>query len=106
LRRTLFVGLLLTVVLETLTCFLRFAVQLQSTRDTRLLAQATFGFRIHHGYIGLCLLVVALWAASKARRNLLLIVGVALVLSDLLHHFAILWFVVGAPQFDLRYPGW
>src|SRR5262249_17252148 len=79
---------------------------LQSTRDTRLLAYLTLGFRIHHGYVGLLLLVIAARLASKGWRNLLIVAGFALFLSDPLHHFAILWFVVGAPQFDFRYPGY
>ena len=30
--------------------------------------------------------------------------GAALILSDLVHHYAILWPIVGSPQFDLTYP--
>src|SRR5262245_47621695 len=88
-RQALFLGVVLAVLLETVTCVLRFGAGLQSTRDTRLLAYLTLGFRIHHGYVGLLLLVIAARLASKGWRNLLIVAGFALFLSDLLHHFAI-----------------
>jgi len=33
----------------------------------------------------------------------LLMIGLALVLSDHIHHFIVLWYFVGSPQFDLFY---
>jgi len=30
-------------------------------------------------------------------------IGLALVLSDHIHHFIVLWYFVGSPQFDLFY---
>ncbi len=96
-------GLLLAVVLELITCFFRFGLHLQSTRDTRAMAAWTFGFRIHHGYPGVLLLLLAPLVSKGAWRTLFLIVGIALVVSDLSHHFLVLWPITGDPQFHIRY---
>ncbi|GAB5405945.1 MAG: hypothetical protein Aurels2KO_41760 [Aureliella sp.] len=95
----------LTVVLELVTCGCRFGLGLQSTRDTGWISAFTFGFRIHHGYIGVLFIAVALLAISKAGflRRLVIVVGAALLLSDLIHHFLVLWPLTGDPQFDIRY---
>ena len=34
----------------------------------------------------------------------LIVIGIALALSDAVHHFLVLWPIVGSPQFDLVYP--
>ena len=39
-----------------------------------------------------------------AARNATLLLGAALFLSDMVHHFLVLWPVTGSPQFDLVYP--
>jgi hypothetical protein len=33
-----------------------------------------------------------------------LVLGIALLASDLIHHFAILWPLTGTPEFHLKYP--
>ncbi len=96
-----------TVLLETATCVLRFGLHLQSGRDTAfLLKRLTGGIRIHHGYIGLLLIAAAAWMPPKHRNRTfwLLVLGQALLYSDLIHHFVVLWLVTGSPQFDLLYP--
>ncbi len=106
-RRQAVVGtLLLTAAIELTTLFFRFAVGMESTRHTSFLAGFTLGMRIHHGYWGLLLLAVG-WLAVRRRgwRNLLIMIGAALVLSDLIHHFLILWPITGSAEFDLWYPG-
>ncbi len=97
---------LFTLVIEGVTILARFGLQLQSTRDTAFMASLTFGYRIHHGYIGLLMLVVLLLAPQLGGRwhNLLLALSVSLILSDLIHHFIVLWWLTGDPQFHLRYP--
>lgn len=96
----------LALTFEFLTCLLRFGAGLESTRDTSSLARYTFGLRIHHGYVGIVLATVAhlvyrdrpaiyLWAFP---------VGLALIASDLMHHFIVLWAVTGDPHFDWVYP--
>jgi hypothetical protein len=73
-------GLLWGILFEALTLFSRFGLAFESQRDTAPLRHVTFGVRIHHGYI-----------------------GIALLFSDLFHHFAVLWPVTGTHQFFLLY---
>lgn len=97
--------LLLAAAFEAATCFLRFSLDYQTTRDTSYLKAFTFGLRIHHGYIGLALLLVLpifrrdRWLWKWAFRF-----GAALFLSDLIHHFLVLYPLTGDPAFDLFYP--
>ncbi len=66
----------------------------------------TFGYRIHHGYIGLLLIPLGI-ALDEGRYRvgwLCFVIGVALFLSDAIHHFLVLWPLTGSPQFDFVYP--
>ena len=101
--RVLLLGLFAAVAIEAVTVILRFGFRLESQRDTSALASFTFGLRIHHGYLGVVLAVAALFVRDRAARNLVLIVAVGLVLSDLFHHFLVLWPIYGDPQFYLVY---
>lgn len=101
-RRTVLWIVGLTVVFETLTLALRFGAGLESTRDTAPLGRLTFGLRIHHSYIGALMMLAAHWLRGPWKMWTLRI-GAALLASDLIHHFAVLWPVVGSPQFDLTY---
>ena len=102
----LVLGIALAAVIELFTCFVRFGLGLQSTRDTSWIAGLTFGYRIHHGYIGVAILVaaIAFFRRSSRYRYGMLILGFGLIFSDLFHHFAVLWPLTGSPQFDFRYP--
>ncbi len=52
--------------------------------------------RIHHGYIGIALLLIAyFFHPSKT----LTMIGAALLLSDLLHHFVVLPLWIGRTEF-------
>ncbi len=99
--------LVVTLLLELLTLILRFGLQLESTRDTAsTIGLLTFGIRIHHGYCGALLVLVA-WGISREAPLLSrygVIFGWALLLSDLIHHFLVLWPITGDPQFHLVYP--
>ena len=103
-------GMLLTVGtitlgMEVLAVLCRFVLGLESTRDTEFLGDWTFGIRIHHGYVGLLLLLAAwLLPHPKSWRNLAIVIGASLALSDLVHHFLVLWPLTGSPEFDLVYP--
>ena len=98
--------LLLTAALELITLVLRFGFQLESTRDTAsTIGRITFGLRIHHGYCGAVVLLVA-WGISQTKPRWAYagyVVGWALVLSDAIHHFLVLWPITGSPQFDFFY---
>lgn len=101
-----YLGIWLAIAIECVTCFFRFGLNLQSTRDTSWLRGLTFGLRSHHGYIGMLLLAAAFLFAQENGlvRKLLIIVGIGLLLSDLIHHFLILWPICGSPSLDLVYP--
>ena len=101
--RVLAYGLVLAFAIELITVALRYGLRLQSTRDTGFFAYFTCGLRVHHGYIGLFLLLLG-WCFPRGYRNLLWIVGIGLFVSDLVHHFLVLWPIEGSPQFDLVYP--
>ncbi len=97
----------LTLVIELICVVLRFGLQLDSTRDTAsTIGRLTFGIRIHHGYCGAALMLVAYLLIARYPRLARwgLIIGLALVLSDLIHHFLVLWPLTGSPHFDLTYP--
>lgn len=97
----------LTAIIELICVILRFGLRLESTRDTAsTIGWLTFGIRIHHGYCGLVLIVVASLLLARYPRLARwgLVIGWALVLSDLIHHFLVLWPLTGSPHFDLTYP--
>lgn len=97
----------LTALIELITVILRFGLQLESTRDTAsTIGLLTFGIRIHHGYCGALLVLIA-WGISREAPQLSrygYVVGWALFLSDMIHHFFVLWPLTGSPQFDFLYP--
>ncbi|MEJ7592655.1 MAG: hypothetical protein WKF77_13980 [Planctomycetaceae bacterium] len=106
-RITILSGTLIwTVIFEAVTCLLRFGLRLESTRDTAsTIGVLTFGLRIHHSYVGVALIPIAMLVERRwpeVGRHVLMI-GIGLVLSDLIHHFIVLWHFVGSPQFDLFY---
>ncbi len=105
-RRALLWGLVLASVIEALTAFFRFGLDLQATRDTAWMAPYTFGIRDHHLYYGALLIVVSLFLKKGFWRNACLIIGIGCFVSDLAHHFLVLWPITGSPQFDLTYPNY
>jgi hypothetical protein len=99
--------LVATAAVEIPTLIARFGLGLESTRDTAsTVGRLTFGLRIHHGYIGLLLLLLVFFRPGfpEPWRRRTLILGAALFISDLLHHFLFLWVITGSPQFDFWYP--
>ena len=96
-------GILLAILIEAVTVAFRFGFNMQSTRDTSFIADCTCGIRIHHGYIGVFLATLA-WCFPLGLRHALWIIAIGLVVSDLAHHFLVLWPITGDPQFDLVYP--
>ncbi len=93
--------------MELITLVMRYGFGLEATTDTAsTIGSLTGGVRIHHGYIGALLILVYLLARSLRPkvRDLLLVLGLSLVLSDAIHHFAVLWPIEGSPHFDLTYP--
>ena len=103
-------AIVLTLVFEAITVLFRFGFKIKATRDTaKYVARWTRGFRIHHGYWGIPLIVlgIALLATSMGpmiAAMWLTILGLALIKSDLMHHFLVLWPITGSHDFDLVYP--
>lgn len=92
--------------IELLTIALRFGLELQATRDTASnIGVLTGGIRIHHGYIGILLLIISLvlWRYTRPFAQRMLIIGAALLISDLIHHFVVLWLLTGNPEFNILY---
>ena len=98
---------LLAVAIEAVTLLCRFGLDLRATRDTAsTVGRLTFGLRVHHSYVGIAVLILAYLLRKRVgtRQRWVLALGWALVISDLVHHFAVLWPLTGSPQFDLVYP--
>jgi hypothetical protein len=94
-------------VFELFACVLRFGMKFESTRDTAsTIGRITCGVRLHHGYVGGVMMLIACWFWQRYPHTSwwLLAVGLGLFLSDMTHHFLVLWLVCGSPQFDLMYP--
>jgi len=99
-------ALVLAILIEIPTAIGRFYFGIEATRDTaKSIGKLTLGFRIHHGYLGLILLLIGMMFGKPGRdREILISWGGGILLSDLFHHFVVLWAVTGSPQFDFRYP--
>lgn len=101
---TLLIVLLLTALIEAVTCWCRFGLDLQSTRDTAWLARFTLGLRVHHGYVGAAMMLVCPLIPAGPIYTLMLAGGAAMVISDLIHHYCVLWPITGRPEFHVVYP--
>ncbi|MCI0342106.1 MAG: hypothetical protein L0216_13345 [Planctomycetales bacterium] len=87
-------GLALAAVFEAATLVARFGLGWKSRAVVQPL---TFGLRIHHGYLGAALFL-ALPLLPKRWRSWAAAIAVGLVLSDLAHHFLVLWPITGHPD--------
>jgi hypothetical protein len=95
----------LTFLFEAVTLGLRVGGGLESRVATAGLATFTMGLRIHHGYIGLAMLAAFPLARrlTPAHAHRWSAAGVALLMSDAIHHVGAMWVLNGAPGFDLTY---
>ena len=108
-RKLIFMrALIIAAFIELVTLVFSFGLDLQSTRDTgSMVAPLTFGLRIHHGYIGVLLIAISIvFFRVQPRIYLWLVpIGLGLFISDMFHHFVVLYLTTGEPHFDLLYPG-
>lgn len=96
---------LATLLFELITVVLRFIFELRAETSLAFLGYVTGGVRIHHLYVGVVICAVALLTTLPAYwNNALLVVGAAMIFSDVLHHFAVLWPLTGSHEFHLKYP--
>lgn len=100
---------IVTTAIELVTLFFRFVLGLESTKHTAsTIGKLTFGIRIHHGYIGLLLLIISFFIRKSKFKVLadshryIRILGWSLFISDIIHH-CILLVVTGSSDFDLVY---
>ncbi|MEM6473745.1 MAG: hypothetical protein AAF802_29570 [Planctomycetota bacterium] len=96
-----------TVAIELICVVLRFGFGKDSTSATAsTIGILTFGYRIHHGYIGALMIPFGLYFYDgvKSWGWWVLVVSVSLFASDFIHHFLVLWPITGSPDFDLVYP--
>lgn len=106
-RRIVVYSLLLTLVLEVVTAVFRFGFRLKAAEVTAVtIGYFTWGIRLHHGYPGIvcAAIAAALWRRFPAAARWVLVLGIGLFLSDMMHHFVVLWLVKGSPEFDFLYP--
>ena len=94
---------MLAFAFETITSLGRFVFKLQAQRDFRWLGKFSFGYRIHHGYWGVILILTAMTLFSGIWRDYLMVVGWALFVSDFVHHFFILKPITGHHEFYIKY---
>lgn len=100
-------SLLLTAAFEAITVFFRFGFGWRAERMTRsTVGRMTRGIRIHHGYIGAVVMAAGLliWPMNTIWEQLWMATGVGLLVSDAVHHFAVLWPIVGHHEFHVVYP--
>ncbi len=95
----------LAAAIEGVTCLLRFGLGLKASTEMSWMGGLTFGFRVHHGMAGIALVIAALALMKRWPdwMRLVLVVGIALVASDAVHHLLVLWPVTGHHGFDLFY---
>lgn len=99
--------ILLTFAIEAITLFFRFGLGLESTRHTAsTVGKLTMGIRFHHGYAGIFLLILLLFARFRKHRaaDVIFVVGMSLFVSDIIHH-TLLYLITGSADLDLVYPG-
>jgi hypothetical protein len=103
LTSTLMLGLAFAMFVELLTVLLRFGFRLESQIHTKKIGKITRGYRAHHGYYGVPLLAFAAALPLGLAANVMIIAGLGLLVSDLIHHFLVLWPVTGHHEFFIRY---
>ena len=98
-------AIIVTILIESVTVIGRFCFNFQSQKNTAFMAKYTFGYRIHHGYIGLLLIIIYLIFAKTSWKYIdwVFIIGFALLFSDLIHHFIVLKLTKGSPEFFIKY---
>ncbi len=97
-------GILGAVLLEALTIYLRFGRNMKSPERTAWIGRMTRGYRVHHGYHGFTCIPLGMIVFPGAIGEWLVIAGLALLLSDAIHHFIVLKLTTGHHEFWLKYP--
>ncbi len=85
--------IIITIIIEILTIIGR--VIFGSIRNIYKRNKKILKVRIHHGYTGLFLVILSFFSYHEV----LLIIGMSLFLSDLIHHFIVLKTWTGKTEF-------
>ncbi len=105
--RILFLTAVITLAVEIITLAGRFLLGVKIFDDTPgKLRELTFGYRLHHSYLGLAGLFAGMVFSGFAPAwvGWLYIGGIALLASDLIHHFCVLWPLTGHHEFFISFP--
>lgn len=92
------------VFIEFVTCLGRFGFNIKMKEHESAVKKLTFGVRIHHGYVG-AFLLLATFAITRLNVikdfnvGFVYVVGWALLISDIIHHFIVLYFITGRTEF-------
>ena len=82
--------LFLTFLIESLTVGTRLLFKMDAQELFEKHLKKYVKIRVHHGYIGILLAVISIFVVNDAAGRWLFIIGSALILSDVLHHFVFL----------------
>lgn len=98
-------SLLATLIFEIFTVILRFCFGYTADTDLAFLGFLTGGYRIHHLYVGVVTCAIPfLITINPFLNDVLLVIGTGLIVSDLVHHYLVLWPITGSPEFHIEYP--
>ncbi|MEK6846875.1 MAG: hypothetical protein AABY16_01775 [Nanoarchaeota archaeon] len=90
------------VIVEIITIVGRFKFNI-STKNFWVSVMRHFNKKhwvhVHHIFLGLIISALALILESNLALNL----GIGIALSDAVHHFLVLWPLVGSPEFHIMY---
>ena len=94
--------IILTIAIEFLTLFNRFFLKLSSKEIyIKIIKRLDLKFfvHVHHSIFGLVLAIVSYYFGFVLFFNF----GVAMILSDAIHHVLVLWPILGHPEFHIVY---
>lgn len=110
-KAVLAIAVLFAVGFEVACLVARFIFKKKSTENTGAIGKCTCGLRIHHGYVGVALVLVRnlfpqsqIAGVGASLAEIAAGIGWGCILSDGVHHFWVLWPLTGSHDFDLVYP--
>jgi hypothetical protein len=94
--------LLITFLIEILVIFARFSLKIR-LGDIIIKTMKHFDmkkyYHVHHCFTGLAIILFAYFYESSFLINL----GLGFIFSDMIHHFIVLYLIVGNPEFHVVY---
>jgi hypothetical protein len=97
--------LCILIFIELVTIFGRFGLKIRS-KDIFIKIMKRFKLKgmvhIHHGYFGALLMIISIYYPIIYNWPIFSI-GLAVFLSDVIHHLVVLNFIVGNPEFYIFY---